>query len=169
MAKITEPRSGEERFDTLIRLLGVKDPQTRQEAAAMFCQVGKPAVPCLIHEALKPGRRSQHRVAILDVVQQIGSPLEFEDMFSLQYLLGHDDPGVRAKTEQVVMSLTPGGIPDSAEELALERILNPFLQPLPAYRPRRTRPSGSVVTYRMAKAHEARLKRAEERDRGGRS
>ena len=138
MAGRMEPRPGEGRFDTLIRLLGQKDPQTRQEAAAMFCQVGKQAVPPLIREVLKPGKRSQHRVAILDVVQQIGGPLGFDEMSGLQLLLRNRALDVREKAERVIISLRPGDMPDTPEDLALERAFNPFLRPLP-HRPRRAR------------------------------
>ena len=172
MAGITDPRPGEGRFDTLIRLLGVKDPQTRQEAAAMFCRVGKLAVRGLVHEALKRGRRSQHRIAILDVVQKIGGPLGNEDMFRLQSLLGHHDSGVRAKAELVIMSLCRG-IPDTLEALALERDCNPFLQPLPRGRPRRNRSTGSakaalrsglaaIVRYARSKAAQQKRDRREQ-------
>jgi len=129
MAAITEPRPGEGRFDTLIRLLGLEDPQTRQEAAAMFCQVGKPAVKALIQEACKRGRQSQHRIAILSVVEQIGGPLDFKEMFSLQSLLGHRDPDVREKAVEAIMSLSPGGVPKNAEDAASMFAFNPFLQP----------------------------------------
>ncbi len=100
MAKSTEPRPGEGRFDALVRLLGSKDPQTRQEAAAMLRQAGKPAAPPLVNEAIKPGKRSHHRIAILDVVQQIGGPLGPDDMSRLQDLLRHRDPCVSARNQQ---------------------------------------------------------------------
>jgi hypothetical protein len=162
MAKSTEPRPGEGRFDTLVRLLGSKDPQTRQEAAAMLRQVGKPVAPPLVIEAIKPGKRPQHRIAILDVVQQIGGPLGPDDMFRLQDLLRHRDPAVCRKAEQVIMSMAPGGMPKTDAELAMARTLNPFLRPPPNRRALRADPDFA----RWRAEFNAARRKERERDQG---
>jgi hypothetical protein len=159
MDGITEPCPGEGRFDTLIRLLGVKDQQLRQDAAAMFCQVGKPIVPTLVHEAQRPGRRQQHRIAILDVVQQIGGPIEPDALFGLQSLLRHHDAAISAKVEQVIMSLSPGGVPKSPEGLALERVFNPFL----AIPPSRRRGPSPLQRYKKYCQQQVKVRREKQR------
>ena len=128
VAGITEPRQGE-RFSTFVRWLSSKDFQKREKAIAMFCQVGKGIVPALIQETIRPGKRSQHRIAILEVIEQIGGPVGFDDMCRLQSLLGQRAPSVCQKAAEVIMSLGPGGPPKSPEDAAAMLDSNPFLRP----------------------------------------
>lgn len=94
MDRTIEPPPGEKNFDTLVKWLNSKDPQKRLVATTVLCRVGKPTAPLLVFEAIKPGKRSQHRIALLDVVQQIGGPLGPEQLFSLRDLPRHRDPAV---------------------------------------------------------------------------
>lgn len=164
MATITEPRPGECRFTALVRLLGAKDSQIRQQAAAMFRQLGKPAALALVYEAVKPGVRSQHRIAILDVIEQIGTPLGIENMLVLQSLLRHRHPAVRTKTERTIMAMSPGGFPKTPKSLAAERVFNPYLHLSFAA----TLRGGRAAIRRMAGAEAARLRR-EQREQDRRS
>ena len=126
-----EYNSTENRFITLVRWLGLNDPQRKQKAADFLCCAGTPASRLLIEEAIKPGKESHHRIAILDVVQRIGGPLGPDELFGLQSLLQDRNPDVGRKAEVVIMSLSPSGLPDSPEAAARMRLLNPFLTPIP--------------------------------------
>lgn len=162
MAGTMEPHPGQ-RFETLIRWLGLKDPQKNDMAVTMFCRLGKPVVHSLIQEAFKRGKRSPHRVAILDLVERIGGPFQHDDIFSLRLLLRHRDPGVRAKAERVLISMRPGPLPDTPEDLAAERAFNPYLQSLPDLRrrqPQGTRPTSRTAIVRSELAALVRYARA---------
>ena len=127
MNRIVEPRCDEGSFDRLIRLLGEEDEQLRQETAASLCQMGRPIVLALIREANRSGRKYEHRIAILSVIQQIGGPLGFDEIFGIWTMLGHPDAGIRAKVADVLCYLSPNGPPTTPEELALMREINPLL------------------------------------------
>ena len=127
MNSVFEPQPGEGTFDMLIRLLDEKDEQIRHAAAAIFCQVGKQISPGLIREAHMSDRSYPHRIAILSVVQQIGGPLGFDEIFGLWTLLWHPDAGIRAKVADVLCCLGPNGPPTTPAELALLRENNPLL------------------------------------------
>lgn len=149
MAGSMEPRPGEGRFDALVRWLGAKDAKTEQFAVTMLCQVGKQAALPLIMEAMSRGKRSKHRVAILDVVQRIGGPLLPEEWLRLRSLFQHRDPAVRRKAAEVIMSMAPGGAPTSDAELAMMRIFNPLLAVPPRRRVRPRRPFSPPVRRRL--------------------
>ena len=146
MDEATTNRPSQGRFDLLIKWLGLKDPQKKGEAVSLLCRAGRLATPLLVQEAIKSGKRSQHRIAILDVVQQIGGPLGMDELLNLQSLIQHRDPGVRQKAEQVIMAVGPCGLPTSAKELALMRIFNPFLAP-PIQRPTRRTPKSAFKGF----------------------
>jgi hypothetical protein len=133
--EIMEPPGGEGRFDVLVRWLGLEDPQKNSLAVEMLCHLGKEVVASLIQAAIEPGKRSHHRVAILDVVERIGGPVGWDEMSGLQSLLRHNDPNVALKAERVIMSMSPGGVPTSPEGLAMMRAFNPFLA-VPSLLPR---------------------------------
>ena len=163
-------------FATLIKWLGIADEQNHRVAVTMLLRLGQEVTPLLVREAIRPGKRSKHRIAILDVVQQIGGPLEMDELFSLQSLLQDCDPHVRAKATVVIMSASPGGVPKTPEAAALALAFNPFLATPPRCRPRRTRTTDFVkalhgdraAARRLAKSNAARQKR-EERERAKRS
>jgi hypothetical protein len=123
----------------VISWLDASKTDIQQAAVSMLCRLGVEVVPLLIDEARCEDRSAKHSIAILDVVQQIGVPREPDVLFALHSLLGHKSTRVRAMAERIIMSTSPGGVPDSPVGLALMRAFNPFLQPLP----RRRRP---VVT-----------------------
>jgi hypothetical protein len=66
---------------------------------------------------------------VLGVIQDIGGPLGPDEMFGLQSLLGHRDPDVCEKVEQIIMAAGPCGLPDSPIGAVLMRAFNPFLTP----------------------------------------
>lgn len=135
----TRPSPDTHHFDTLVKWLGLKDPQKNRAAVTLLCRLGKLATPLLVQEATKPGRRPEHLIAILDVIQTLGGPLGLNEMWGLQSLLRHRNPDVCQKAEQVIISQSPSGSPGSPIHTAFMRAFNPFLTP-PARRrpPRRT-------------------------------
>jgi hypothetical protein len=173
MEEMTESVPGTHYFDILVKWLGLNHPQKNRAAVTWLCRLDKPAVPLLVQEAIKPGKRSQHRVAILDVIERIGGPLGPDEMFGLQSLLRHSDPRVREKAEQVIMAASTPGLPDSPEGIALMRAFNPFLATPPRLPPRRTRLSdfaaalrGDQAAIRRRARSSAAWQRREERERG---
>jgi hypothetical protein len=136
---------------------------------------GKPAVEPLAQEAIRDGRTAKHRIAILDVIQQIGGPFGPGELFSLQSLLQHGDPGVRAKAEAIIMSMGSSGLPDSPIRAVFMRAFNPLLAVPPPCPPRRTRLSDfnavlrgdPAAIKRRVRSSAARQKRDErEQERG---
>ena len=123
-------------FEMVIDWLVDQDVRKRQAAVSMLCRVGRPAIEFLLLDAQKPRRQAKHVLAILAVIEQIGTPSAPDDLFALQSLLRHRSPFVRQKAEELILAASPGGMPDSPEGLALVRAFNPFLQP-PPRRPRR--------------------------------
>ena len=170
----TQAQPTQLRFDTLVSWLCTGDPQQRNAATTIFCREGKLSAELLVQEAIRPGKRSQHLIAILDVVRQIGGPLGPSEMFGLQSLLRHRDLAVRQKAERLIMEASPCGLPDAPETVALMRALNPLLRPLPPHRPpRRTRLSDFAAALRGDRAAARRRVRSsaarekrEERERG---
>jgi hypothetical protein len=154
----TDPCSGS--LDLVIGWLGGKDAEKVEKATSILRRLGRQVIEFLILEATKPGKRSQHRIAILDVVQKIGGPVGVDELFGLQTLYQHADPNVRAKAEQVIMSLSPGGVPDSSEDAAVMRAFNPFLAIPPRCRPRRTRTSDFAAALRGDQAAGRRLRKS---------
>jgi hypothetical protein len=145
MVGAMESRPDKGRFDILVLWLALKNPQKNQAAVAILRHLGKPAVPLLIHEAIKPGKRAHHRIAILEVVRQIGGPVGLDEMLGLQSLLRHRNLGVRQKAERVIMSMSTGGVPSSPEGLATMRAFNPFLA-VPSQRQSTGKMAGENVT-----------------------
>ncbi|MEI8371665.1 MAG: hypothetical protein WCJ35_02405 [Planctomycetota bacterium] len=163
-------------LDLVIEWLGSKIAKEKEAAISILCRVGQPAVEYLISAAIEPSRPSQHLIAILDVILQIGVPLGFDEMFGLQSLLGHRSPDVRRKVEEIIMSASPCGLPDDPMGAALVRAFNPFLQPPPRRPPRRSQSSDILAAMRgdqdaiqrRARSNAAR-RRVEEREQGRRS
>ena len=91
MADTMQNDPGRRRFALLIKWLGITDEQRHRAAVTHFVRLGRDVVPLLVVEAIKPGKRSPHRVALLDVIQKIGGPLELDEMCGLQFLLRHRD------------------------------------------------------------------------------
>ena len=139
-------------FDTLVKWLGLRDPQKNRAARTLLCRLGTPATPLLVQEAIRPGTRAGHVIAILDVVQQIGGPFGPDELFGLQSLLRHRNRHVVQAAEQIIMSASPCGPPDSPESAALMRAFNPFLTPPPRCRPRRTRTADFAAALRGNRA-----------------
>ena len=166
-------------LDLVIGWLDGQDKEKLEKAISILRRLGKPVVAFLILAAAKPGKRSEHRVRILDLVQQIGGPLGMVEMCGLQSLLQHDDPNVRAKAERVIMSMSPGGIPETPEGLAMMRAFNPFLRVPTRGRPRRTRRTrtsdlvaelrGDQAAARRRTRSIAAWQKREEREQGTRS
>lgn len=128
MDETTQTQPNRVRFDALVRRLSSEDPETREAAAKVFCGVGRLAAELLVQEAVKPDKRLEHVIAILDVVQRIGGPPTLEEMFSLQSLLLHQNPAVQSKAAMAIMAMSPGGLPDNPETIELMRVFNPFLR-----------------------------------------
>jgi len=115
-------------FDTLIGWLGQKNPKRNQAAVALLSRLGREALPILFGEALKPGKRSHHRVAVLNIIEQIiVAPLQIDEFSQLHRALRHRDPAVREKAEQILMAASPGGMPNTPEGLAMLRAFHPLL------------------------------------------
>lgn len=158
-------------LDTAIGWLIDRDAKKREAAVSILTSLGKPAVLLLINEVDKPKRQPKHSIAILDVIQRIGGPLEPKEMFALQFLLRHRNPAVCEKVARVIMSMSPGGIPDSPQGIALMRAFNPFLQSPPRCRKRRTRLSdiqaasrGDWDAVRRRARYNAARRKEEERE-----
>jgi hypothetical protein len=168
-----EPHNGS--FDLVVGWLDERDQTKREVAASILLGVGKPVVEFLILEAAKPDKRSEHRVRLLDLVQQIGGPLGPAEFFKLQALLRDHAPTVRRKAEEVIMSMSPCGVPDNAESLALSRAFNPFLRLPPSVPHRRTRLSdfqatcrGDLAAARRRQRSQRALERKEQQEQGRR-
>ncbi len=90
----------------------------------------------LVAESVRPGRRAEHRLRLLNLVQQFGCPLGPTELFGLQALLRNRSPAVRQKAEEIIMAASPCGEPDNPETAALMSAFNPFLH-VPSSPPRR--------------------------------
>ena len=127
-------------FDLIIKWLGGRDKAKIEKATSILVSIGQPVVKYLVREAIKPRKQPEHRIAILDTVQQIGGPFGVDEIFALRSLLQHHNPSVRCKAEEVIMAASPCGLPKSTKGVALMRAFNPFLAPPPGRcPPRRTR------------------------------
>ena len=127
-----------------IKWLGGKHRAKSEAAATLLCRLGTPVGPLLIREATASGRRPQHRIAILDVLQRIGGPLGSDELYGLQYLIEHPDADVRQKAKQVIMAAGPCGLPGSPQAAARTQAFNPLL----ASPPRRRAPSKRLKDFR---------------------
>jgi hypothetical protein len=160
-SKETSSGLGSDFVGDLLTWLGTHDEKKIRTATTLLCRAGKLAAEFLVAEVIRPGKRPEHMIHILDVVQQIGGPLGPEEMFGLQSLLGHRDRDVCKKAEQVIMSLSPSGVPDNPASAALMRAFNPFLQP-PRSPRSRPRPTKRLVDFAAALQgdHAAAVRRA---------
>ena len=152
------------------------DERKQKSAKKILHREGPPMVKYLILAANLPETHWQHAVTMLDLAEQIGGGIGFEEMLKLQALLRHRDSRVREKAERLIMSMCPGGVPDSPEERELMRSINPFLQP-PPRRPRgKSRFSDMTAAFRGDQAairrrakYNAARRREEEREQLRRS
>jgi hypothetical protein len=124
------------RFEKLIKWLGLKDPQKKRAAGTLLSRLGRPGMEVLVEEAAGPGKQPDHRVAILDVVARIGEPLGPTEFFTLQSMLRHKVPRVAEKVAEVFAALSPGGIPESPEDAALFQTFHPAFWTTPPRDPR---------------------------------
>ncbi len=151
----TGPHSGD--LDLMIAWLGGRDEEKVEKATTILLRIGQPVVEYLVQAAMKSGRRPEHRVRILDLVQQLGQPLGVDEFFRLQQLLQDHSPAVRQKAEETLMALSAGGLPKSPEATALARAFNPAFWGPPRCPPRRTRNSNLKDFCRGALAAAKRL------------
>ncbi len=107
-------------FDELIDALRKKDARKNAFATAMLCRLGEiGVVELLVQEANKPRRQPDHRVRILDVIQQIGTPLGPQEYFGITSLLAHRSVKVRVKAAEVLDALSPSGTPCLSSSVAM--------------------------------------------------
>jgi hypothetical protein len=137
MTAIAQATPASSSFDIVIGCLLVPDENMQRDATSILCRLGTNVVPLLVEEACRPRMLAKHVIILLNLAQQIGIPLLPSVLFGLQSLLDHRAACVRKMAEQMIMSTSPGGVPDSPEGLAVMRAFNPFLQP-----PRRRRRPG---------------------------
>jgi hypothetical protein len=95
----------------LMEWLRTKNAQKNQAAAWVLCRVGPMSIEFLVEEALKPGNRPDHRVRILDVIQQIGGPLKAKEYYAIAKLQEYSAAKVRDKAAEVLRTLSPDGPP----------------------------------------------------------
>jgi hypothetical protein len=114
-------------YDILMKWLCGTDPQNRCTAIEFFRRLGRLATSSLIYEAIKPGTKPQHRIAILDAVEQIGGPLGFDDMCRLQSLLQYGDRNVARKAKHIIKALGRAGLVSNPGSATLQSTFNPFL------------------------------------------
>jgi len=98
-------------LDLMIEWLRTKDKRKNEAAVSILCRVGEPVIEFLALEAVKPGRRPDHRVRLLDVIQRIGGPLSPADHYRISSLLKHRAAKVRDKAAEVLGLLSPDGPP----------------------------------------------------------
>jgi hypothetical protein len=167
------PHSGS--LDLVIGWLGGKDEEKVEKATLILLDIGQRVVEFLLPVAMKSSLRAEHRVRLLDLIQQIGQPLGVDDFFNLQRLLRDDCPAIREKVEEVFMALSPGGLPKSPEAAALAKAFNPAFWGPPRCPPRRTRLSDFAAALRgdqaairrRARSSAARQKRDERKRQEG--
>jgi len=114
-------------LDLMIEWLRTKDKRKNEAAVSILCRVGEPVIEFLALEAIKPGRRPNHRVRLLDVIQRIGRPLGPADHYHISSLLKHRVAKVRDKAAEVLGILSPDGPPSlvSPEVMAAAMRLHP--------------------------------------------
>ena len=116
---------GNSNFESLIEALRRKDRDLNGYASEILYRLRKEmdphkqVVPMLVREACRSGKRPDHRIRILDVVQRIGEPLDAESFFDLTFLTGHRVPKVGRKAAEVFASLKPSGRSPVTEEISL--------------------------------------------------
>jgi hypothetical protein len=74
----------EYQLEMMVRWLTGRDGPRIALATAIMVKTGKAAASMLVREALVPRRPTQHRVRLLQVVENIGQPLDAADWFDLQ-------------------------------------------------------------------------------------
>ena len=73
--EVTETSLRHTYFGRLVGWLRSKDEQKRAAAASIFRRFGRLSVDLLVREAIEPGKQRDHRIALLDVIEQLGTPL----------------------------------------------------------------------------------------------
>ena len=96
MNEVKQTRPASE-FDMVIGWLIDRDAKKREVAVSILTRLGPPAVSLLIDEAISANKKSEHRIAILGVIERIGGTLGLDEAVGLQSLTWHPDPGVRSK------------------------------------------------------------------------
>ena len=137
-----------QQLEVLLDCLASNDDLEIGAVTPFLSRLGKPAIEFLAKAAFDPRKRPQHRVAIFDALQRLGSPLGLEAMYALQDLLQDRDPEVAHKAELIIMRASPCGVPDNPAIAALARAFNPFLATVPRCSPRRTRLSDYTAAQR---------------------
>ena len=171
----TGPHSGS--FDLMIAWLGGRDEEKVAKAASILLGIGQPVVEYLIREANKPGKRSQHRIAILDVIRQSAAHSDPTRCLAFRPSCGTAIPVSASRRRQVIMAASPCGVPKSPEGLALMRAFNPYLtSPARLCPPRRTRLTdfaaalrGDQAAIRRRIRSSAAWQKREEREQGRKS
>lgn len=97
------------RFAMVVAWLVDQDERKREAAVSILGRLGEPGVPHLVQEAIGANKQAEHRIALLDIIQQIGGPLELDDSVKLRTLFFHRDPAVRDKAEAVGRFMYRGG------------------------------------------------------------
>lgn len=128
-------------LDRMIDWLRTKDKRKNETAASILCRAGEPVVEFLALEAIKPGKRPDHRVRLLDVIQRIGGPLGPADHYRISSLLKHRAAKVRAKAAEVLEALSPDGPPS----LVPPEVMNAAMRLHPARLFRRALELGRLV------------------------
>lgn len=106
---------GNSNYERLIEALRRKDRDLNAYASEILFRLGtemgqnKQLVPMLVRDACRNGRRPDHRIRILDVVQRIGEPLDAESFFDLMFLASHRVPKLALKAVEVIVALSPSG------------------------------------------------------------
>jgi hypothetical protein len=88
-----------------------QDDPNRSTATEILRRLGPEVVPQLVAEASAPKLQPDHRVRLLDVLQQIRSPLSAGDYYLIQRLGEHPVERVARKAREVLRALHPDGPP----------------------------------------------------------
>lgn len=111
MVRVAQDRPAYPYWDCVIEWLRTKNRRKNEAAESILCRLGKPVVEFLIREVLQPGKRPDHRVRLLNVIQRIGGPLGPEEYYGIRKLLAHEVTRISEKASEVLTALSPGGPP----------------------------------------------------------
>jgi hypothetical protein len=110
--------------DRLVQGLRRSNPKLNAYCVLVLIRTHKESdtnlLPLLVVEAACSGKHPNHRVRILDVIQQIGEPLGPSAFFDLMLLASHPVEKVREKAVEVLDALPPSRLPFGFSDIAIE-------------------------------------------------
>ncbi len=95
-------------FQKILSWLFGTNSSRRDLAAAVVVRSHPESTRLLIWEAMAPRKSSERRVQLLQVIEQLGLPLEVGQWFDLQFAARRFDATVRAQVARVMARCRPG-------------------------------------------------------------